>query len=442
MTKTKAWKALAILSLCAISLHSNAQQNNQMVMNLEQCLEYAKENSISLKQARIDVDDYIIDESTAKGQFLPSVSASIGQSVSNSPFGSADPKTSYNGSYGLDLSMSLYKGGQNTMNLQKSKLSTQIAVLGVAELESSIEISITQIYVEILYAMEQIVVAENSLALSQKTLERGEAQLEVGSINEADLAQLETAVATEQYNLVLAQTSLSNNYLQLRQLLEISNDVDFSVDAAEELSSGAIMLAIPSINEVYTKALETRPEIAAANINIASAELDEKIAKAGYLPTVSLSAGVGLSHSSNSSYTFSDQIKNSYNNSAGISVSIPIFSKYQNRNAVAQSQNAIKYANLTLADNAKDLYQTIEGLHTNAVNANAMYLVSASKLKALEKSLELVTQQYEVGMKNIIDLLTEQDDYRQSSQEYLESKYVLLLNKALLEYYRTGIIKI
>lgn len=442
MIKIKAWKILATLLLCAIGLESNAQQNKQLlVMNLEQCLSYAKEHSITLQQAQLSIDDYTISEASAKAEFLPNVSASIGQSLNNNPLSSNDPNTSYGGSYGVDLSMSLYKGGQNIKNVQKSKLSTQIAELSMAEDEDALELSITQVYIEILYAIEQIDVVKSSLTLSQKTLERGKSLFEAGSINEADLAQLETAVATAQYNVVIAESTLSNKYVQLKQLLDISNEMDVEVDKAD-MSSLSIARSIPSVSEVYSSALETRPEIAASTLNIETAELDEKIAKAGYLPSVNLSAGVGLSHSSSSDYTFSQQIKNNYNNSIGVSVSIPIFSKYQNKHSVAKSQNAIKYAHLTLADNAKALYQTIETLYNNAVNANALYMVSASKMKALEKSLELVTEQYDLGMKNIIDLLTEQDDFRQSSQEYLENKYILILNKALLEYYKTGIIKI
>lgn len=441
MIKIKAWRIIAVAFVSAFSLQSYAQTADSLVMSLEECLSYSKENNITLKQAKLQVDNYEVDESSAKSAFLPSVSGSIGQTVSNSPFSSSDNKTVYTGSYGIDASMTLYRGGENKLNLQQSKLNTQIANLSVEEQEDQLEVSITQVYIEILYAMEQIGVAQNSIALSEKTLERGQMRLDVGSINEADFAQLETSVATEKYNLVVAQTTLSNKYLQLKQLLEIPNNVAIKVDDAS-FSTSILMAATPSIGSVYDAALGIRPEIAASNLDIESALIDQDIAKAGYLPTISLSAGLGLSHSSANSYTFTDQMKNNYNHSIGVNVSIPIFSKYQNRDAVLKAQNNIKYANLTLEDESKTLYQTIETLYNNVSNADAMYTVSETKLKALEKSLDLVTQQYNVGMKNIIDLLTEQDDYREASQDFLESKYVLILNKTLLEYYRTGIIKL
>lgn len=444
MINKKVWKITAVALLATLCMQSYAQEKKEtLVMSLEQCLDYAKEHSITLKRAQLQVENYSIDESTAKGVFLPSVSASIGQNLNNTPFTTIDGATinSYSGSYGIDLSMPLYTGGENRLNVKQSKISTEIATLGVSELVNTLESSVTQIFVEILYVMEQIKVVESSLELSQTNIERGKKLLEVGSINETDYAQLETAEATEQYNLVVAQTTLNNKYLILKQLLEISEDVTLEANASG-IAQGELVALIPSIKEVYADALEIRPEIKASQLSIESAELDERIAKSGYLPTVSLTAGIGVGHYSSSDYTFTEQLKNNYNNSIGVNVSIPIFSKWQTRNSVAKSRNAVQSATLDMTESSKDLYQTIESLHNNAVSAYAIYLVSESKLKALEKSLELVTQQYELGMKDIIELLTEQDNYRQSSQEYLESKYTLILNKALLEYYQTGVIKI
>lgn len=444
MTNRKVWKMTAVALLASLSIQSYAQEAKEtLVMNLTQCLDYAKEHSITLQRAQLDVDNYTIDESTAKGAFLPSVSASIGQSLNNTPFTTIDGATinSYSGSYGVDLSMTLYSGGENRLNLKQSKLTTEIANLSVSELVNTMETSITQVFVEIIYVMEQIDVVKNSLELSEKNIERGKVLLQVGSINEADFAQLETAKATEQYNLVVAQTTLSNKLLTLKQLLEISEDITLEVNASG-IAEKELDALIPPVQGVYENALESRPEIKASNLSIESAELNEQIAKSGYLPTVSLSAGIGVGHYSSSDYTFTEQLKNNYNNSIGINVSIPIFSKWQTRNSVAKSRNAVQSATLSLTENSKTLYQTIESLHNNATSAYAIYMVSESKLKALEKSLELVTQQYDLGMKNIIELLTEQDSYRQSSQEYLESKYTLILNKALLEYYQTGVIKI
>ncbi len=446
MTRMKAWRVVAVAALLisASPSHSFAQggEAGSVVMSLEQCLRYAKEHSITLKQSQLSVDDAEIDTSTAKGAFLPSLSASVSQGFTNSPFISTDSnKSNYSGSYGVDLSMTLYNGGENALTLKQSRVSTEIAKLGVEQQEDVLEINITQLYVEILYAIEQIEVVKSSIEMRVASMERGAAMLEVGSINEADYSLLESAVASERYNLVVAQTSLSNKYVQLKQMLEIANEMSLEV-AATELKMNSIALAIPSVSTVYAAAMEIRPEISASLLSVESALLSERIARAGYLPTVSLSAGIGINHLTGSNYTFNYQLKNNYNHAIGLNISVPIFSKFSNRNSVLQSRNATEWANLNYTDQTKELYQTIETLHNNAVNAQSMYMVSESKLMALEKSLMLITERYNVGSKNIIELLTEQDSYRVASQEFLESKYTLLLNRALLEYYQTGIIKL
>lgn len=413
-----------------------------MVMTLEECLSYAKEHSITLKQASIAVEDYMIDESSAKATFLPTISGSARQGLTNSPFyeGNSE-KTSYSGSYGVDLSMTLYNGGANSLSLKRSKIYTEIAQLALEQADDDIEVAITRTYIEILYSIDEIAVAKNSLELSQKNIERGSAMVEVGSMNEADYAQLLTAEATARYEIVSAQTTLRNKYVVLKHLLEISDGAELAVDPSS-LPEDLVLADIPSIEDVYGVAVDNRPEIISSTLDIKTALINEKIAKSGYLPTLKLTAGIGFDHSAPSDYTFSSQFNNNYSNTLGLSLSVPIFNNLQNKNAVRKSKNATKIANLQLAESSKNLYTTIEALHTNATNSYAMYIVSKSKLQALETSLKLITEQFNVGAKDIIDLLTEQDDYRTSSQEYLESKYTLILNKALLEYYKTGIIKL
>ncbi|MFI3266252.1 MAG: TolC family protein [Rikenellaceae bacterium] len=412
-----------------------------MNMTLEQCLEYAKENSITLKQAKLQINDRLAEELSASGVFLPSVSGYISQSLNSSPLGSDDPTSKYTGSYGVNLSMPVFSGGKNKASLEQSYLNTQIAELSLEEQENSLEIAIAEVFVQMLYAMDEIEVSLNSLELSIKNLENGKVYLDLGSINTADYAQLESAKADSDYAVIVAQTTLSNLQVRLKHLLEISQDIEI-VAVAPELDDDKIMVPLSSVQSTYNTALEIRPEIKSSTISIASAELSETIAKAGFLPSLSLSAGAGVSHSSASDFTFSGQLRENFSTSIGASISIPIFSNYQNKTALTKAQNSITSATLALTEAEKDLYQTIESLHNNASNAQAQYIVSSYKLEATEKSLNLVTEQYNLGVKNIIDLLTEQDNYRSSTQDYLVNKYQFILNKALLEYYKTDQIKL
>ncbi len=277
--------------------------------------------------------------------------------------------------------------------------------------------------------------------MSQQNEARGKAFLEAGSINEVDYAQLQSATASYQYDLVSAKAQLSNLYVSLKHLLEITQSVTFSVKAPE-LSPESLLALIPSVDEVYDTALDSRPEIQSSKLYVESAELSAKIAKSGYLPTLSLDASTGLFHNTSNTFSFNNQLRNNYNTAAGLTLSVPIFNNFSTRVSVTQAVNSVKLASLTLNQAEKDLYQTIETLHNNAETSQALYSVSELQLAASQKSVDLTTKQYEVGMKNTIELLTEQDNYRQASQSYLMNKYQLILNKALLNYYKTNIIKL
>ncbi|MFI3316451.1 MAG: TolC family protein [Rikenellaceae bacterium] len=437
-------RVAALLLSSTLALQSYAQNDSQPTsMSLEECLEYAKENNITLKKAQLEIENSASEQISAKGAFLPTISGSVSQGLSSYPFNESSSLSAanYSGSYGVDLSMTLYNGGSNRAQLQKSTLGGDIASLEMEEISNSLEVAITELYVEILYAIEQIEVAKSSLELSEKSQERGEAFLEVGSINQADYAQLESATASSKYDIVVAETQLSSLYIALKQLLEISGEAEFSIKEIE-LSDDLLLSQIPTTAQIYEVALDMRPEIQSSKLYIESAELDQTIAQAGFLPRLSLTAGTGVNHSSSSSYAFSSQMRNNFSTSAGLNLSIPIFSGYANRTNVAIAKNNVKSAELSLTESEKDLYQTIETLRNNAANAQAIYSVSEYLLQANLKSLELTTEQYNVGQKSIIELLTEQDNYNQTCQNYLINKYQLVLNKALLNYYKTNIIKL
>ncbi len=439
MVKITLWRAAALVLISALSTEAYSQSS----MTLDECLEYAKQNSITLQEAKIEIESNDAEQLSARGAFLPTVSGVVGQDLNSNPL-NMDPsasKSSYSGSYSVGLSMTLYNGGKNRYSLQDSKVGGEIANAELKEFENSIEVAVTQAYIEILYAMEQIKVAESSLDVSRQNEERGRSLLKAGSINEVDLSQLVSATAQYEYELVSAKAQLSNLYVTLKHLLEITPGSTLTIKRPE-LSNELLLAAIPSVEEVYATALESRPEIIASKLYVQSAEINQKIAKSSYLPTLSLSASTGLTHNTSNSFAFNNQLRNNYNTAAGLNLSIPIFNGFQTRASVTQAVNDVRIAALSLTQAQKDLYQTIETLHNDAETSQALYAVSQTQRNATEKSMILTQQQYDLGMKNTIELLTEQDNYRQASQTYLINKYKLILGKALLNYYKTNIIKL
>ena len=415
--------------------------------DLQSCIDYAKEQNITIRKNRITAASTQIDVKTAKAALFPSLSFSTSQQVVNRPYQetssrvsvseiiSSNSKTSYNGNYGLNASWTLYNGNKRLKTIQQEKLNNQVAELDVATSENNIQESIAQVYIQILYAAESVKVNESTLQVSIAQRDRGQELLNAGSIAKSDFAQLEAQVSTDRYQLVTAQATLEDYKLQLKQLLELDGENEMNI-YLPALSDENVLAPLPTKKDVYIRALSLRPEIEASKLNVEASELGIGIAKSSYLPTISLSAGIGTNHTSGSDFTFGEQVKNGWNNSIGLSVSVPIFNNRQTKSAVQKAKLQYETSMLSLLDEQKTLYKTIEGLWLDANSAQQRYAAANEKLKSTQISYELISEQFNLGMKNTIELLTEKNNLLQAQQEQLQAKYMAILNMQLLKFYQ------
>ena len=423
-----------------ITVQSTSSQDDAALpsqWDLQTCIDYALQHNITLKRNRISAESAEVDVKTAKAALFPSLSASVSQRIVNRPnsetntiidgdnITSSTSKTSYNGSYGIDASWTLYNGSKRLNTIKQQKLNNRIAELNVAESENSIEESIAQIYVQILYAAEAVKVNENTLAVSQAERDRGQQLLEAGSIAKSDLAQLESQVSTDKYQLVTAQATL-------QQLLELDGESEMNL-YLPALGDENVLTPLPTKTDVYRAALTFRPEIESGKLNVQASDLDISIAKAGYIPTLSLSAGIGTTNANGNDFSFSEQVKNNWNNSLGLTVSIPIFNNRQTKSAVQKARLQKQTSELDLQDQQKTLYKTIESLWLDANSAQQQYVAAAEKLQT---SYDLIQEQFNLGMKNTVELLTEKNNLLNAQQETLQAKYMAILNAQLLRFYQ------
>ncbi len=415
--------------------------------DLQTCIDYALSHNISIRKNKITSESSAIDVKTAKAAFLPSMSASVSQRIVNRPYSesgtiisgdnitSSQSKTSYNGSYGIDVSWTLYNGNKRGNTLKQQQLNNRIADLNVAESENSIEESITQIYVQILYSTEAVKINESTLALSKAQSNRGKELLKAGSIAKTDLAQLEAQVSTDNYQLVTSQATLQNYKLQLKQLLELDGEQEMNL-YLPNIGDTNVLTPLPSKTDVYNTALSFRPEIEASKLNINASELGIKVARSGYLPTLSLSAGIGTTNANGSDFTFGEQIKSNWNNSLGVTLSIPIFNNRTTKSSVQKAVLQKQTDELELIDQQKTLYKTIEGLWLDANSAQQQYAAALEKLRSTQTSYDLIQEQFNLGMKNTVELLTEKNNLLSAQQQTLQAKYMAILNAQLLKFYQ------
>ena len=436
-------KGLLILATM-MSLSMSAQEK----WTLRECIDYAMQNSITLKQAHLTKQTATETRKQSQAALFPSLSASSNQSfgyrpwqssgmttVSNGTVNNKVTKTYYNGTYGINASWTLWNGNQNHNQVKANKLSEEQAELKAEQSANSIQEQIAQLYVQILYMNEAIGVNRESLEASKKNEERGQEMVNVGKMSKADLAQLSAQRATDEYNLVEAESNLAKYKLQLKQLLEITGEQAFDV-AMPTASDQQALANIPSVMSVYEQALTLRPEIKNTELALQASDVQLKIARAGHLPTLSMTGGVGTRTSSNNSNGWGEQMKTNFDASAGIGISIPIFDQRKAKTAVNKAKIQHEQALLDQQDQQKKLYSTIEGFWLDAQTNQEKFRAASATVESEQQSYDLLQEQFNLGLKNVIQLMTGKVSLLQAQQSKLQSKYMTILKQQLLKFYQ------
>jgi outer membrane protein len=425
----------------------------QKKWTLQDCIDYAMDNNITLKKSQLQKQSATEDLKGAKAALLPTVSASTNQSlgyqpwkdtgmsyVTNGTVNTKVDKTSYNGSYSLNGQWTVWNGNRNINTIRLDELSEQQAELSAQETANSIQERIAQLFAQILYLDENVKVNEQMLETSQKNEDRGKEMVEVGKMSKADLAQLSAQRANDEYSIVEVQSQLLNYKLQLKQLLEITDEVPFDV-AVPEFSDERILSDIPSLQSVYEAALLSRPEIERLQLSVKSSDVSVDIAKAGWMPNVSLTGGVTTSTNSLSSSGWGSQFKSNVNTQLGVGVSVPIYDGRSTKTAVNKAKIQQLQAQLNLQDQQKTLYTDIQQYWLNAMTNQQKYKAASSSVESAQQSYDLLSEQFRLGLKNIIELMTGKDNLLSAKQNQLQSKYLALYNRQMLDFYQTGEIK-
>ena len=434
-------------SMAGIMLMSMPTECAARQWSLKDCIDYALANNIQLQKAKVQQLSALEDIKQSQSALLPSLSLSTSQNVSYNPWpeqGSAMiagnkvqadvKKVYYNGSYSLSGNWTVWNGGQNTNTVKLNKLAAEQARLDSAVTANNVLEQIAQLYVQILYSDEAISVTKESLKTSQANEERGK------KMSKADLAQLTAQRAEDEYSIVEAESNLRNYKRQLKQLLQIADNDEFDVVIPSTTDEMALK-DVPALNDVYAASLTQRPEIQNAKLGIESSDLSVKIAKAGKMPTVSLNAGLSTSTTSMSQNGWGNQMKNNFTVGGGVSVSIPLFDNRKTKTSVNKAMLQKESYLLDLQDKQTTLYSTVENYWLQAVNNQNKFKAARVSTESAQASYELLSEQFNQGLKNIVELMTGKTNLLQAQQNELQSKYLAILNLNMLDFYRTGEIK-
>lgn len=441
-------KSILFLAMM-MGLSASAQQQ----WTLEDCINYAIENNISLKKSKLSKLTATETRKQSQAALFPSLSASTTQSYGYRPWtdagtmtvtnGEVDVKTEksyYNGSYSISTQWTVWNGNQNHNQVKLNRVNEEKAEMTAQETANTIQQQIAKLYVQMLYMTEAIEVNRQSLETSKKNEERGKAMMEVGKMSKADVAQLTAQRATDEYNVVEAESQLANYRTQLKQLLELTNE-DFNI-AVPEATDELALQEIPSMASVYEAALLQRPEIKNAELSKKSGDLQLKLAKGQWMPILSMSGGVTTNTTSLGEDDWDKQMKTKFNTQIGATLSIPIYDQRKARTAVNKAHITQMEAQLNLQEAQKKIYSAVETCWLDAQTNQQKFRSAKISVESEQTSYDLLSEQFQLGLKNIIELMTGKDKLLKAQQNKLQSKYITILNQQLLRFYEGKQMKI
>lgn len=404
---------------------------------LQDCINYALKNNISVNTLRLSAQSSQQDLLQSKAALFPSVSGTVSQSLVNSK--DADPvvggfatQASFSSNYGLNSSVTLYNGGYLKNNIKSKDLSVQIANLNVQETQNDISLGIAQAYFNILLAEENKVSLEAVFTTSKEQLKQGKIKYNAGSIARKDLVQIESQVATDEYNLVNAGNNVRLNKVTLKQILQLPVSYELSISTPDTIIAST---SSPALLNALEDAMNTRPEVKNKDLSVQLAQVELDKVKANVKPTVSLNAGMATGYSNNQNYHYFTQLNNNFYQSLGLSVSIPIYSRRTNKTNIEKSKIIIEQAKLSLQETKTTLGQQVEQAFINWQNAKAQFNAADAQLNASKESYDITNEQLRLGAMNIVEWQQQKSLYVQALQSYVQSKYTALLYNKVYDFY-------
>ncbi|HJD92587.1 TolC family protein [Bacteroides coprosuis] len=409
--------------------------------NLKECIDYAIENNLTIKQADNAIEENKLTKETNKWARLPNLNGNVsqgwnwGRSASPVDNSYTDIKTS-NANFGLSTSVPLFTGLEIPNQYALAKLNLKAAIADLKKAKEDLSINVTSKYIQVLFNQEITKVAENQITLSQEQLDRGTEQYNLGKLSKAELAELKSRLKQDEMQFVEAQNNYKIALLDLTQLLELPSPDFFGIQPLDG-DLGFDNLTAPT--EIYESALLFKPQIEAAQLRSESAKRSIKLAQSGFMPKLSFSANIGSGYftiQGQDSEAFRRQLSNNLNKYVGFSLSVPIFNRFATRNQVRAAKLSLNNQLIQLEDQKKTLYKEIQQAWYSATAAEAKFQASKSAQEANNESFTLMKEKYEVGKANNIEFNEAKINLMKAESDLIQAKYEYLFRTKILNFYK------
>ncbi len=427
---------LSVVSNSAIAQDSS-MNNLPEKWSLQDCFDYAAKNNLQLQTLTLDVDINNQNLLQSKAAIYPNLSLSSTQYLTNSKnanpvVGGFQTQANFASNYSVNSSIILYQGGYLRNNIQSQKLYVQAANLNVQQTENDITIQIAQAYLNTLLDKENILALQNIVQTSEAQYKNGQTLFEAGSIAKKDLVQLEATLATDQYNVVLAQSQLKQNTLSLKQILQLPYSYNLQTQDAGNVTVPTVASDLQSVED---SALQNQPEVKNSEIALEQANLQLKQSYTANMPTLSAGGSLASGYSDDQTTKYIGQLNNNFYQRIGLTLGIPIFNNRINKTNIEKSKIVIDQSQIALKSTKLILSQQVEQAYINVLNAEAQYAAAQVQFNANEENYRIANEQIKLGAVNMVDFLVQKNLFVQAQLNLIQAKYSVILNHGIYEFY-------
>jgi outer membrane protein len=427
-------------------------QAQTKLWSLEECIQYAVEHNISIKQLKIQEESADVDLNTAKMSRLPDLSAGVGENWSfgrtQIQSGLYENRSQSNTNFSVGSSIPLFTGFRIPNEIAKNQLELQAATQNLEKAKEDLALNIASLFLQVLFNKEILKINEDQLTLSQSQIERTQALVDEGKAPLSQLYDMEAQVANDRVTFIQANNNLKLALLDLAQSLELEQNADFDVQTPViDNVVGEYMSSVQPPSVVFDHAVQIKPVIKEQELRLESSRKTLKIAESGHYPNLSLNLGYGtnyfyLYNAGVPNPSFSDQLKNNGGEQIGLSLNIPLFNRFSVRNQVRNARFNIENQQLVLENTKKTLYKEIEAAYLNATAAQEKYRASRIAVKATSESFKYAQDRYEIGKSSVFEFNEAKTKWVKSQSEEVQAKYDYIFRTKILDFYNGAPIKL
>ena len=435
-------KILILIFTCLLSSQGFIF-SQQKIWSLEECVKYAIENNIQIKQQSLQNEIQKNSLDLSKFQLLPNLNGQASHSYS---FGRALDQNTYqfyNQTLQSDYfyvggSMPVFNGLQYYNSIQKNKYQVLASQQDLQNISDNVGLNVALSYLQILLNKELVAANENQLNITLQQIEKTRKLVDAGSSPRGNLLQIEAQAAQEELSLITQKNLLETSVLTLTQLLELKTPAGFEV-VVPEINVDPNAIVSGNIDDIYAIAEKNRPEIKSSELRLAASQYSLKIAKGGRSPVISLNYSLNTRYTYINNQTnapFRDQFKNNKNSGIGLSMNVPILNGWQVNKNISNSKLNVETSQYTLEGSKKQLYKNIQQAYTDAVAALKKFNVSIKAIASTEESFRYTEQKFNVGMVTPVDYNAAKTQLLKSQSDMAQAKYEFIFKTKVLDFYK------